>query len=69
MLWAKRDVRIRPWSFAHHLIWTAYGWWLPNDSRGSMSRFIASDPIAELGELHHGRKRRAALLVILARSG
>lgn len=41
---------------AHHLIWTACGTWLPNDPRGSMSRFIASDPIAELGELHHGRK-------------
>jgi REP element-mobilizing transposase RayT len=43
--------------FAHHLVWTAYGWWLPNDPRGSMSRSIASDLIAELGELHHGRKR------------
>jgi REP element-mobilizing transposase RayT len=42
---------------AHHLIWVAYGWWLPNDLRGSMSRAIASDVIAELGELHHGRKR------------
>ena len=42
---------------AHHLIWTAYGWWLPNDPRGSMSRTIATDIIAELGELHYGRKR------------
>ena len=42
---------------AHHLIWTAYGWWLPNDPRGSMSRRIASDLIAELGKLHFGRKR------------
>jgi REP element-mobilizing transposase RayT len=42
---------------AHHLIWVAYGWWLPNDPRGSMSIFIASDLIAELGELHHGRKK------------
>ncbi len=42
---------------AYHLIWTAYGWWLPNDPRGSMSHFIASDVIAELGELHYGRKR------------
>ena len=42
---------------AYHLIWTAYGWWLPNDPRGSMSSHIASDPIAELGELHYGRKR------------
>ena len=36
----------------YHLIWTAYGWWLPNDPRGSMSRLIRSDIIAELGELH-----------------
>jgi len=41
----------------YHLIWTAYGWWLPNDPRGSMSRVIRNDIIAELGELHYGRKR------------
>ncbi|HUU60558.1 MAG TPA: hypothetical protein VMZ50_13540, partial [Phycisphaerae bacterium] len=42
---------------AHHLIWTAYGWWLPNDPRGSMSHCIRNDLIAELGALHYGRKR------------
>ena len=42
---------------AHHLIWTAYGYWLPNDPRGSMSKTIACDVIAELGELHYGRKQ------------
>lgn len=42
---------------AYHLIWTAYGYWLPNDPRGSMSKTIACDVIAELGELHFGRKR------------
>jgi REP element-mobilizing transposase RayT len=41
----------------YHLVWTAYGWWLPNDPRGSTSRSIASDVIAELGDLHHGRKK------------
>ena len=41
----------------HHLIWTAYGWWLPNDPRGSSSHEIRVERIAELGELHHGRKR------------
>src|SRR5690242_1681489 len=41
---------------AHHLVWTAYGWWLPNDPRGSMSRYVQSDLIAELGEIHYGRK-------------
>jgi REP element-mobilizing transposase RayT len=39
-----------------HLIWTAYGWWLPNDPRGSSSREIRVERIAELGELHPGRK-------------
>jgi hypothetical protein len=42
---------------AHHLIWVAYGWWLPNDPRGSMSHRIRNDVIGELGALHHGRKR------------
>jgi REP element-mobilizing transposase RayT len=42
---------------AHHLIWTLYGWWLPNDPRGSMSHTIASDVIADLGKLHYGRRR------------
>jgi REP element-mobilizing transposase RayT len=40
----------------HHLIWTVYGWWLPNDPRGSSSHEIRVAPIAELGDLHHGRK-------------
>jgi REP element-mobilizing transposase RayT len=41
----------------YHLIITAYGWWLPNDPRGSTSQYISSDVIAELGELHVGRKK------------
>jgi REP element-mobilizing transposase RayT len=40
----------------YHLIWTAYGWWLPNDPRGSSSHEIRVERIAELGELHPGRK-------------
>src|SRR6187455_2715826 len=47
----------KPIVIAHHLIWTAYGWWLPNDPRGSGSSIIRNDIIAELGELHLGRKR------------
>jgi REP element-mobilizing transposase RayT len=46
----------QPLVIAHHLIWTAYGWWLPNDPRGSMSEEIRVEPITALGELHHGRK-------------
>jgi REP element-mobilizing transposase RayT len=42
---------------AYHLVWTAYGWWLPNDPRGSGSHAIRSDVLADLGVLHHGRKR------------
>jgi REP element-mobilizing transposase RayT len=45
-----------PLVIAYHLIWTAYGWWLPNDPRGSGSHLVRRDPIAELGELHYGRK-------------
>lgn len=41
----------------YHLIWTVYGYWLPNDPRGSMSKTIASDVIAQLGALHYGRKK------------
>lgn len=47
----------KPIVIAHHLIWTAYGTWLPNDPRGSGSNQVACDVIAELGELHLGRKR------------
>ena len=46
-----------PFVIAYHLIWTAYGWWLPNDLRGSMSRYVHSDVISDLGTLHYGRKR------------
>jgi len=42
---------------AHHLIWTAYGWWLPNDPRGSSSHEIRCAEIVGLGELHRGRKK------------
>jgi REP element-mobilizing transposase RayT len=46
-----------PIVIAHHIIWTCYGTWLPNDPRGSTSKVIRSDTIAELGNLHFGRKR------------
>lgn len=47
----------QPIVIAHHLIWTLYGWWLPNDPRGSCSRSINSDFLKPLGELHYGRKK------------
>jgi REP element-mobilizing transposase RayT len=46
----------QPLVIAYHLGWTAYGWLLPNDPRGSRSTTIRSDVLAQLGELHQGRK-------------
>lgn len=46
-----------PLVIAYHLVWTAYGWWLPNDPRGSGSSTVRGDIIAELGALHFGRKK------------
>lgn len=48
---------MQPLVIAYHLVWTAYGWWLPNDPRGSGSYTVRGDVLEELGELHHGRKR------------
>ena len=42
---------------AYHLIWTAYGTWLPNDPRGSGSTSVNTPELAELGDPHFGRKR------------
>jgi REP element-mobilizing transposase RayT len=40
----------------YHLIWTVYGYWLPNDPRGSTSTEVRVEPIESLGEHHFGRK-------------
>lgn len=48
----------RPALIAHHIIWTAYGTWLPNDPRGPTSKFVASDEIAALGPHHYGRRAK-----------
>lgn len=47
----------KPLVIAYHLVWTAYGWWLANDPRGSSSHTIRCEVLRELGDLHHGRKR------------
>ena len=47
----------QPIVIAHHIMWTLYGWWLPNDLRGSTSHVIRNDLIAELAELHLGREK------------
>jgi len=35
-------IRIMPGVLAYHLVLTAYGFWLPNDPRGSWSNFVRS---------------------------
>ncbi len=42
----------------YHLIWTVYGYWLPNDPRGSTSTDVRTAAIKTLGELHFGRKKQ-----------
>lgn len=34
---------------AHHLIYSAYGFWLPNDPRGSESSFVRNEMLREFG--------------------
>ena len=40
----------------YHLIWTVYGYWLPNDPRGSTSHNIRVELIKALGDIYFGRK-------------
>src|SRR5713226_3074024 len=35
---------------AYHVIWGTYGFWLPNDPRGSWSDFVASWELARFGK-------------------
>jgi REP element-mobilizing transposase RayT len=46
----------QPIVIAHHLVWTVYGSWLPNDPRGSGSDELRNPILVGLGELHKGRK-------------
>jgi REP element-mobilizing transposase RayT len=46
----------QPAIIAHHLIWTLYGHWLPNDLRGSGSSELHDEKFASLGPIYHGRK-------------
>lgn len=41
---------------AHHLIFYAYGQWLPNDPRGSGSDHLRQPRFDHLGPIHFGRK-------------
>src|SRR5688500_12641293 len=42
----------------YHLIWTAYGFWLPNDIRGSTSQQLRVAKMSPLGDIHLGRKQQ-----------
>ncbi len=44
-------------AIASHLILHGYGHWLPNDPRGSGSEELREAKFADLGPIHHGRKR------------
>lgn len=47
-------------ALAHHIMWTVYGRWLPNDVRGSLSKRVRSDKLYEaLGRIKmYGRARK-----------
>jgi REP element-mobilizing transposase RayT len=42
----------------YHVIWGAYGFWLPNDPRGSWSDFVASWELARFGPATRSIERR-----------
>lgn len=41
---------------AYHAVFSTYGTWLPNDPRGSYSKQIYSEALAELGPIRYGRQ-------------
>ena len=43
----------------HHLIISAYGFWLPNDPRGSWSDFVRAWELAKFGEATKVETRRS----------
>ncbi len=40
---------------AYHVIWGVYGFWLPNDPRGSWSDFVASWELSQTGKATKGK--------------
>src|SRR5205814_7127939 len=47
------------WMIAFHLIISAYGFWLPNDPRGSWSDFVASWELLKFGPATKVTQRRS----------
>jgi hypothetical protein len=43
----------------YHLVFSAYGFWLPNDPRGSGSSFVRSEALREFGPATKVRTRRS----------
>ena len=43
---------------AYHVVWGTYGFWLPNDPRGSWSDFVASWELIRFGKTTFGMERR-----------
>ncbi|HZU34622.1 MAG TPA: hypothetical protein VFA18_01865 [Gemmataceae bacterium] len=43
----------------YHVIWGTYGFWLPNDPRGSWSDFVASWELARFGQAIKSQERLA----------
>ncbi len=52
---------------AYHIIWGTYGFWLPNDPRGSWSDFVASWELARFGKATKCPERVAVDLAQWAR--
>src|SRR5262245_40836741 len=42
----------------YHVVWGAYGFWLPNDPRGSWSDYVASWELAKFGRATKSLDRR-----------
>jgi REP element-mobilizing transposase RayT len=52
---------------AYHVIWGAYGFWLPNDPCGSWSDFVASWELARFGKASMSESRDSAALTRLVK--
>src|SRR6201999_2320473 len=50
---------MHPPVLAYHLIMTAYGFWLPNDPRGSWSEFVGSWEIYKFGPATKTTEKRS----------
>jgi hypothetical protein len=46
-----------PRILAHHLVISGYGFWIPNDPRGSGSLELRQEKFKPLGPIHPGRKK------------